>query len=246
MDTKELKDLACTYGADFVRIADLALLKGIQTEPKDLLKGYTRAISIGIRLSDGVIDPIVDSPTPLYQQHYLRVNDRLDDIAVRITQYLQKSGAKALPVPASQLLDKDNWTSYISHKAVALAAGLGWQGKSLLIVNPECGPRLRLVTVLTDAGLEADKPLKNRCGKCKACTEACPAQAIKGANTEYHFRDRDEALYFQRCVDKVVGDFSKRPLIEKPICGVCIRACPWGAKKKKPKSRGGARISCRE
>jgi epoxyqueuosine reductase len=243
LNAHDLKDFARGCGADFVGIADLGLIDGIQAEPTDLLQGYTRAVSIAIRLSDGVIDPIVDSPTPLYQQHYLRVNDRLDGIAVQVTQYLQRSGAKALPIPASQLLDTKNWTSYISHKAVALAAGLGWQGKSLLVVSPECGPRIRLVTVLTDAELEPDKPLKNRCGKCTACTEACPARAIKGVNTTYHYKDRDEALYFSRCVDKVVGDFAKRPFIEKPICGVCIRACPWGAKKGRKSRRPQAAVT---
>jgi epoxyqueuosine reductase len=240
LNSEDFKDFARGCGADFVGIADLALIEGIPAEPADLLQGYTRAVSIAIRLSDGVIDPIVDSPTPLYQQHYLRVNDRLDDIAVHVTQYLQKSSAKALPIPASQLLDTKNWTSYISHKAVALAAGLGWQGKSLLVVSPQCGPRIRLVTVLTDAALTPDKPLKNRCGKCTACTEACPARAIKGVNTTYHYKDRDEALFFSRCVEKVVGDFAKRPFIEKPICGVCIRACPWGAKKDRKTRRSRA------
>lgn len=236
LNKQELKDFARSCGADLVGVADLALLYGLPTEPENLLKGYRRAVSIAIRLSDGVIDAIVDSPTPLYHQHYLRVNDRLDDIAVRVTQFFQASGAKALPIPASQLLNTTKWTSYLSHKAVALAAGLGWQGKSLLVVTPEFGPRVRLVTVLTDAVLESDKPLNNRCGICSACSEACPAQAIKCKNTDYHFKTRNEALYFQRCVDKVVGDFAKRPFIEKPICGVCIRACPWGTKKKKPRA----------
>ncbi len=72
MNSKDLKDFARERGADFVGIADLTLIEGIPTEPADLLQGYTRAISIAIRLSDGVIDPIVDSPTSLYQQHYLR------------------------------------------------------------------------------------------------------------------------------------------------------------------------------
>ncbi len=105
----------------------------------DLLKGYTTAVSIAVRLADGVIDPIVDRPIPLYQQHYLKVNALLDDIAVRISQFLQNAGHKALPIPASQLLDKTEWYSYVSHKAVAIAAGIGWQGKSLLVVTPQCG-----------------------------------------------------------------------------------------------------------
>ncbi len=159
------------------------------------------------------------------------MNDRLDDIAVQVTQYLQRSGAKALPIPASQLLDMKNWASYISHKAVALAAGLGWQGKSLLVVSPECGPRMRLVTVLTDAALEPDKPLKNRCGKCTACTEACPARAIKGVNTAYHYADREEALYFSRCVEKVVGDFAKKAVYRETHLRRMHQGLPWGARK---------------
>ncbi|MFC1834593.1 4Fe-4S double cluster binding domain-containing protein [Thermodesulfobacteriota bacterium] len=220
-------------GADLVGVADLALLEGIRTEPEDLLQGYTRAVSVAVRLADGVMDAIVDRPTPIYQQHYAKVNALLDDIAVRVAQFIQKSGARALPIPASQLLDKEEWFSYISHKAVAIAAGMGWQGKSLLVVNRDFGPRLRLVTILTDMELDADEPVKNLCGKCSSCAEACPAEAIKDVNTESHYGDRNEALYFDRCVRKVSEDHPKLPFIESPICGVCIRACPFGARKKK-------------
>jgi epoxyqueuosine reductase QueG len=222
-------------------VADLELLRGIDTEPANLLEGYARAISLGVRLADGVIDPIVDRPTPLYQQHYLKVNALLDDIAIRVSQYLQDAGAKALPIPASQLLDKTEWRSYISHKAVAIAAGLGWQGKSLLVVNPKYGPRIRLATVLTDLPLAADPPLKNKCAKCSFCTEACPAEAIKNVNTASHYADRNEALYFERCVTRVTGNAGALPFIESPICGVCIKVCPWGRKKRGKKSATPAR-----
>jgi epoxyqueuosine reductase len=233
--TPQLKKFASECGADLVGIADLELLEGIQTEPRDLLIGYRTAVSMAVRLADGVIDPILDCPTPLYQQHYLKVNALLDDIAVRVSQFLQNAGSKALPIPASQLLNKTEWYSYISHKAVAIAAGLGWQGKSLLVVTPQFGPRIRLVTVLTDAVLEADPPIKNRCGRCSSCTEACPAQAIKNVNTKSHYADREEALHFDRCVAKVSQEFTKLPFIESPICGVCIAACPWGRRKRRVK-----------
>ena len=74
MNSLQLKEFARQCGADVVGIADLALLKGIETEPKNLLEGYTRAVSVAVVLADGIIDPIVDAPTPLYQQHYLKVN----------------------------------------------------------------------------------------------------------------------------------------------------------------------------
>jgi len=231
LNSEKIKKFARQCGADLVGVADLELLRGIDTEPADLLEGYNRAISIGVRLADGVIDPIVDRPTPLYQQHYLKVNALLDDIAIRVSQYLQDAGAKALPIPASQLLDKTEWSSYISHKAVAIAAGLGWQGKSLLVVSPQYGPRIRLVTVLTDLPLAADPPLRNKCAKCSYCVEACPAEAIKNVNTSSHYADRNEALYFERCLSRVTGNAGSLPFIESPICGVCIKVCPWGGKK---------------
>jgi epoxyqueuosine reductase QueG len=231
-----LKDFARDCGAGLVGVADLALLEGIQTEPADLLEGYKRAVSIAVRLADGVIDTIVNSPTPIYQQHYLKVNALLDDIALRVSQFLQNAGHKALPIPASQLLDKTEWYSYLSHKAVAIAAGIGWQGKSLLVVSREYGPRIRLVTVLTDAALKPDRPIKNRCAKCTSCTEACPAQAIKNVNTKIHYADRYEALYFDKCVAKVSREHTRLPFIESPICGVCIRACPWGRKARRSRT----------
>lgn len=233
MTAEDLKRFAVSYGADAVGVADLQLLKGIQTIPKDLLDPYTRAVSAGVRLADGIIDGIVKEPTPLYQQHYHKVNMLLDELAIRITQYIQAKGFKALPLPASQLLDKEEWVSYLSHKAVAIAAGLGWQGKSLLLIHPKFGPRIRLVTILTDMNLTADSPMKNQCGKCTACARACPVKAIKNVNTEYHYENREEALAFSRCVDHVTGNPSRLPFIEAPICGVCIRACPRGKKSAK-------------
>lgn len=74
---------------------------------------------------------------------------------------MQAAGAKAVPIPASMILDNKNWTLFISPKIVAIVAGIGWQGKNLLVVNQDFGSRIRLVTVLKDANLEPDKPLKN-------------------------------------------------------------------------------------
>ncbi len=233
MNSHEIKALARNLGASLVRVADLELLRGIETDPPELLDGFTRAVSLAVRLSDPIMDAIVDRPTPLYSQHYLRVNALLDDIALRISLALQESGARALPLPASQSLDRERLTSYLSHKAVAVAAGLGWQGKSLLVVSPEHGPRIRLVTVLTDAPLEPDPRLRNRCGTCTACADACPARAIQGVNTEWHYATREEAVDLARCAGLLTGTFTALPNVGTNICGVCIRVCPWGQRRKR-------------
>lgn len=231
LERHQIKEFAQQCGADVVGVADLAQIRGLPTNPTDLLHGYCRAVSIGIRLSDGVIDAIDSRPTPLYQQHYMRVNALLDDVALRVSQFLQSKGSKALPIPASQILNKEDWTSYISHKAVAVAAGVGWQGKSLLVVNRQFGPRIRLATILTDSSVKPDKPSKNLCGRCSYCAAACPVGAIKNVNTTWHYSDREEAIHFEKCLARVLEN-STRPFIDSPICGVCIAACPWGKSRK--------------
>jgi len=222
-------------GASIVRVADTAKLAGIYTKPSDILNGFTRAVSIAVRLSGPVMDMIDKQPTPLYSSHYIRVNALLDDLAIQATNLLQMNGVQAVPIPASQILDYEKWTSYISHKAVAIAAGVGWQGKSLLVVNPDFGPRIRLTTVpvLTNADIEPDQPIKNRCGKCIECKKHCPANAIIGASTDSHYSTRSEAIELKKCVYQVRDIFGELPDITPLICGICIKVCPWGNKRKK-------------
>ena len=228
--TEEFKDKIIGLGADLVGIADIEPLKELRVDPPDLLDHFTRAVSIAIKLPAATFEELSDRPTPIYKSIYQTANLVLDQMAFRTAMALQDDGHYSLPVPASQVLDQENWYAAISHKAVARMAGLGWQGKNLLLITPKYGSRVRLVTVLTNAPLDVDSPIKNRCGKCTMCRDACPAHAIKGINTESHYSNRNEALYFSRCAEKVAGEFAKIPEVGVPICGICIKACPFGRK----------------
>ena len=231
--TNELKETILGLGADLVGIADIESLKGLETNPHDLTSPFTKAISIAVHIPVSVFEMIADQPTPLYSSVYQTVNRILDEIAFKTSQKIQKDGYLSLPVPASQIMDREQWTAAISHKAVARVAGLGWQGKNLLLITPQYGSRVRLVTVLANAPLETDGPIKNRCGKCMLCHDACPVGAIKGVGTKDYYKDRDEALYFSKCLEKLTTEFAQLPEIGAPICGICIKVCPFGQKIKK-------------
>jgi epoxyqueuosine reductase len=231
--TNELKNTILGLGADLVGIADIESLKGLKTNPDDLTSPFTKAISIAVHIPVSVFEMIADQPTPLYSSVYQTVNRILDEIAFKTSQKIQKDGYLSLPVPASQIMDREQWTAAISHKAVARVAGLGWQGKNLLLITPKYGSRVRLVTVLVNAPLESDEPVKNRCGKCMLCHDACPVGAIKGVGTKDYYKDRDEALYFSKCLEKLTTEFAQLPEIGAPICGICIKVCPFGQKIKK-------------
>jgi epoxyqueuosine reductase QueG len=225
--TEELKATARAAGADLVGVADLGPFKAGETIlPPHALGRFTKAVSVAVHLDDTIVDSIEQAPTPAYAQHYRVVNATLDRLTARLVTWITAGGFSAYAIPASHIVDERNLLGSISHKAVARMAGIGWQGKSLLIVSPQYGPRIRLSTLLTDMPLSCDKPVKNRCGTCDECTKACPASAIKNIRTEDRYANREDALHFSRCVEQT-RRFTARLGIEAQICGICIRACPF-------------------
>jgi len=232
--TSEFKKHVLDFGANLVGVADVSLMGELPTEPAGLLDSYSRAISIAVAVPAPVFETIDDQPTPIYSAAYQSSNRVLDEIALKSANLLQEEGYLALPVPAAQILDRKEWFGAISHKAVARMAGLGWQGKNLLLINRKYGSRVRLVTLLTNAPLEFDGPVENLCGKCVLCVDSCPVDAIKNVNTESHYKTRDEAMHFHLCVVKLTEEFAKLPHIGFPMCGICIKVCPFGRKVGKP------------
>lgn len=207
------------WGAILVGFADL---QGLVPEPWTEL---TTGVSFAIRLSDAIIDEVITGPTLAYAYHYRVINQFLDSIALKIVKDLQSHGYHAFPVPASQKVDKDALAGHFSHKLVATRAGLGWIGKSALLVTPQHGPRIRLCSILTNAPLKPGTPVTiSECGQCTACVKACPVNAIQG-NSWTPQSSRSNLLNAQLCSQ--VTQQSKEKLGEL-ICGVCISACPIG------------------
>ena len=137
-----------------------------ETVPPDLAK-YHYAVTLMYRLSDAIVDEIENAPTYAYFQHYRAANAFLDRCALITCEFLRRNGAEAYPIAASQSVHDrgDKYTGIYQHKSAAVAAGLGWIGKSALFISPEHGPRVRLATVLTDAELPCDAvPMEPRCG----------------------------------------------------------------------------------
>lgn len=240
-----LKERVMAWGADLVGFAGTEPLKAQHLDPPDLLEPFTSAVAIAVSLPWATFGEIKDKPTLIYQNVYQTANRMLDELAFRTAKTLGNDGFYSLAIPASQVTDEKNWYGAISHKSVARMAGLGWQGKNLLLITRQYGSAVRLVTVLTNASLVADEPIKNLCGRCRLCQEACPAGAIKGVNTDDRYRDRDEAMFFDKCVDQLkkhsimLETYSLKDEIRKPeptyhklICGLCIKACPFSRKMK--------------
>jgi len=183
------------------------------------LAGLDYAVVLAYPLVREVLEEIEDQPTLLYKHLYRQVNNLLDRTALKLALALEGRGSRAIPVPASQLLDWKELLAHLSHRQVAVHLKLGWFGRNNLLVTRRHGAQVRLVTVLTDlpvAGSSAGLEEVTGCGECRACVAVCPVNAIHEGPQDF---DRPA------CFEKV-KQFERIQGIGQRICGICIRACP--------------------
>jgi epoxyqueuosine reductase QueG len=120
-----------------------------------------------------------------------------------------------------------DYTTKLPHKTVATRAGLGWIGKSALLVTKEYGSMVRISSILTDAPLKTAKSINtSKCGNCEACKSACPAQAISGKLWSINTY-RDEFYNAELCRKTARERAVKGFGIEITQCGKCIYVCPY-------------------
>lgn len=193
----------------------------------------TFAISIAVALDASIISEISDGPTRRYYHEYTRVNEFLAQLSSSTADYLSGCGHNARAIePTTRCGDVSVMKSLstpLPHKTVATRAGLGWIGKSALLITETYGPAVRLATVLTDATLEAGNPIDDsRCGDCTKCVDRCPAKAILGKNWQ---KDSErQSIYDARACCAMAKSLSGRKDILVTICGICINTCPWTQK----------------
>ena len=230
-----LEKCAKDEGADLFGVADLApAMEAILEQGGPIVAEYPRAISIGIRLLDPIVDllPRRDEKAAAasYKHHsYDVVNGRLDFIASKLSSVIQRSGYRAFPMSASGRISDEKISALFSHKMAAHLAGLGWIGKSCLLITPEFGPRARWITILTDAPLKAGTPMAVRCGDCHECVDVCPVKAFTGRN--FVETEPREARYDARRCEKYLK--GRETSTGYGVCGMCLYTCPYGKKIEK-------------
>ena len=229
-----LKDKALDWGADFYGAAHLALAReAILEQGGAEIASFPNAIAVGIALLHPIVDQLPRRKERAVAVSYLHhcydlVNLRLDTIASRLAGVLQREGYRALPIPASRRVDDERDCGSFSNKLSAHLAGLGWIGKSCLLVTPEVGPRVRWATVHPDAPLETQgQPVEDGCGECRECVDICPVKAFTGQpfrvgeGREARFDAGKCHRYFERMKEKSE---------ETAVCGLCLYVCPYGRK----------------
>ncbi|MCX7702714.1 MAG: hypothetical protein N2234_01235 [Planctomycetota bacterium] len=187
---------------------------------------FKYAIVLALPLPCSALTDVTTAPTPLYLHHYRQLNYILDRISYSVAVMIEENGYDALSIPASQYVTMSPYPrGAISHRVFAYYAGLGFIGRSRLLINRRYGARVRLTTILTNAPIKGDETVPSadslydnrNCGDCFRCVQACPAGAISASS---------EKFSLDRCLAKL-SEFRKINFIGQHICGICIKVCPF-------------------
>ena len=255
LDAEWLKQQVLEAGADDVGLVEINRPELCEYR-EDILEIFPQTqtlVSFVRRLNPENIRCISQAVRDL---EFIRTQKEADGIARKITRVLAQKGVSALNYACGFPMDLDKWPGKmwpVSHKPIAVAAGLGHLGNNRNLLHPRFGNFILLNTVLVDCkALAYDSPLDyNPCIECKLCAAVCPVGAV-GNDGNFQFSNCFTHNYRERLggfadwvenivTSKTVRDYRKKVAdpetvsmwqsLSYGICNkssYCMAACPAG------------------
>jgi epoxyqueuosine reductase len=210
--------LAHGYAGDMGYMARTAEARRDTRRPIGDARPATTAIAVG--MSYGGREP--SGPVA----RYARGDDYHDVMLERLNalhRWIEERVAH--PVAGKAYVD----TGPILERDLARRAGLGWQGKNTMLINPRAGSFFFLGSLLLDLALAPDAPFAtDHCGTCARCIDACPTGAI----VEPRVLDSTRCISYLtiELKDDIPAEF--HAMIGEHLygCDVCQEVCPWNDK----------------
>src|SRR5262249_23779722 len=183
LDAAWLRGLALDCGADDAGLVEIAR-PGLDPQREEILRNYpwTKSLlSLVLRMAR---EPLRGAPRSVANLEFHRAGHEVNEICAAIVAKLEDRGVRAvnpsmaLPMEVYQTPGHAIWV--VSHKPVAVEAGLGHMGIHRNLIHPKFGNFVLLGTVLIDhEASEYNRALDyNPCLECKLCVAACPVGAI--------------------------------------------------------------------
>lgn len=190
-----------------------------RTDPRKLVEGARSLIVVleNYHTGEKQSDPLAPKISKYaYGKDYHKI------LRKKLNQLLRWIKDEISPVSARVFVD----SAPVMERAVAARAGLGWIGKHSLLLNRKYGSWFFLGVIISDLELETDNPVKEYCGDCTRCIDACPTKAILPGRT----------INATRCISyltieleskKIPDEFRDRMKNWAFGCDICQDVCPW-------------------
>lgn len=190
LDADWLRTLCLDAGADDIGFVEIDRPE-IADQRDDILAVFPRTktlVSFVCRMNR---EPIRSAARSVANLEFHDTGDHVNEVARTIVAALEQRGVRALNPAMGFPMEMDRFPGklwVVSHKPVAVAAGLGQMGIHRNVIHPKFGSFILLGTILLDAEVTAhDRPIDyNPCVECKLCVAACPVGAI-GADGYFNF-----------------------------------------------------------
>ncbi|WP_066829776.1 MULTISPECIES: 4Fe-4S dicluster domain-containing protein [Collinsella] len=191
--------------------------------PRNIWPWASRVVVLGMPLFAPMM---ATAPSMVYQELYDTSNRVLDDIAYLLSNYVTTLGYRAMYFPRDCYFNinvlEDDPRAAFSHVLAAYYAGMGTIGDSHNLVTTQFGPRLRIVSILTDAPIEPDPMLEHDlCIHCEKCLRSCPVRAFTHALQQGQDVYDMDAIACTKYHEELVG-------AHHWPCGICAAVCPVG------------------
>ena len=148
------------------------------------------------------------------KDYHFVIKDKLKEFIAKIQEEIGEVGGRAF-VDSAPVMERQ-W---------AAKSGVGWLGKNSLLLNKQRGSFFFLAELILDLELEADGPVKDYCGTCTKCIDACPTDAIVG----------NQVVDASKCIsyltielkEEIPAHFSDKMEDWMFGCDICQDVCPW-------------------
>ena len=112
----------------------------------------------------------------------------------------------------------------VMDKAWAVRSGAGWMGKNTNVIRPQAGSWFFIAELIIDLELEADGPIKDYCGSCTRCIDACPTDALSPYQID---ATRCISYLTIELREAIPNEFKGKMDNWMFGCDVCQEVCPW-------------------
>lgn len=188
-------------------------------DPRLLVDGAKSVVSLMLNYYSE--EKQVDQEAPRISQYaygtdyHFVIKDKLKELLQFIQDEIGEVGGRVF-VDSAPVMDK----------AWAQKSGLGWMGKNANIIHPKAGSFFFIAELILDLELEPDGPIKDYCGTCTACIDACPTEAI----VQPYMVDGSKCISYLtiELKDAILPEAFRSQMDNWMFgCDVCQDVCPW-------------------